>query len=124
MDMSKQNRKTIKINEEHYEILKDYSESKGISMSESIAEMKRDIDILKAHELNTISENAIQLCDNFEAMTTTARLPKWLKDAIRITVRPIILQGMISNREIDFSGLRASWNVPAGMRLITCFDKE
>jgi hypothetical protein len=47
-----------------------------------------------------------------------------LKDAIKTTIRPIVLQGMINKRDIDFAGLRVAWEIPEGMRLITCFDKD
>jgi hypothetical protein len=45
-------------------------------------------------------------------------------DAIKVTVRPIVLQGMVNKKEINFAGLRACWKVPAGMKLITCFDMD
>lgn len=122
--MRKTDRKGVKLTTEQYEILKDYSESKGITMGESILEMSRDIQDLKENELLTISENTLLLCDNFDALTEKAKIPQWLKDAIKTTIRPIVLQGMINKRDIDFAGLRASWNVPEGIRLITCFDKE
>jgi hypothetical protein len=66
----------------------------------------------------------IPLCDNFDALTEKAKIPKWLKDALKTTIRPIVLQGMINKRDIDFAGLRAAWEIPEGMRLITCFDKD
>ncbi len=115
--MRKQERKSIKINEKHYEILKDYSESKGISMSESIAEMQRDIDLLKSQSLTTISENAKMFCDQVDSLAECGRLPSWLVDAIKVTIRPIVLQGMVNKKDIDFAGLRTSWNIPEGMRL-------
>ena len=51
----------------------------------------------------------IPLCDNFDALTEKAKIPKWLKDALKTTIRPIVLQGMINKRDIDFAGLRAAW---------------
>lgn len=117
-------RKPVKLKEEQYEILKEHSEAKNITLGEAIQEMQKDIDLLKAHELNTISENAMMFCDQVEALADCGRLPPWLKDAIKATIRPIILRGMVSNQSIDFEGLRSVWQVPAGMRLVTCFDKE
>lgn len=122
--MNKRERKSIKINEVHYEILKDYSESKGISMSESIAEMQRDIDFLKSQSLITISENAKMFCDQVDALAECGRLPEWFVNAIKVTIRPIILQAMLNNINIDFEALRASWRIPANIRLILSFDKE
>jgi len=117
--MTKQIRKHVNMNELQYEILADYAESKGITLGESIQEMQHDIDLLKANELNTISENAIKLCDEIEALADCARIPPWLKDAIKATIRPVILKGMVGNSSIDFEGLRSVWNVPSGMRLKT-----
>ncbi len=122
--MRRNNRKSVNLNETQYEILTEYATGKGISNGEAIIEMARDVQILKSHELLTISENAIHLCDNFDALTQSAKLPQWLKDAIAITIRPIIMQAILNKKDIDFAGLRDSWKVPAGMRLITCFDKE
>jgi hypothetical protein len=54
-------------------------------------------------------------------------LPSWLVDAIKVIIRPIILQGMVSNKEIDLVGLRASFLEDPGsdaVIIITCFDKE
>jgi hypothetical protein len=122
--MAKEERKDVKMNMQQYEILKDFAESRGITLGEAIQEMQKDIDLLKAHELNTISENALMFCDQVEALADCGRLPSWLKDAIKATIRPIVLRGMVGNQPIDFEGLRSVWTVPSGMRLITCFDKD
>ncbi len=62
--------------------------------------------------------------DERDALTEAAKIPQWLKDAITITMRPIILQAMLNKKDTDFAGLRATWKIPEGMRLIACFDKE
>jgi hypothetical protein len=122
--MSKQPRKIVNLNEPQYEILAEYAESKGITLGEAVQEMQKDIDFLKSQTLTTISENAKMFCDQVDALAECGRLPSWLVDAIKITIRPIVLQGMVNKKDIDFAGLRASWKIPEGMRLITCFDKE
>lgn len=122
--MRRNNRKSVNLNETQYEILTEYATGKGISNGEAIIEMARDIQVLKSHELLTLSENAIHLCDNFDAITEAAKIPQWLKNAITNTIRPIIMQAMINNREIDLTELRKTWKVPQGMKLMTCFDKE
>lgn len=122
--MRRNNRKSVNLNETQYEILTEYASAKGITNGEAIIEMARDIQVLKSNELLTISENAIKLCDEIEALADCARLPSWLRDAIKATIRPIILKGMVGNQPIDFEGMRSVWTVPSGMRLITCFDKD
>ncbi len=117
-------RKDVKLTLEQYEILADYAAAKGISLGEAIQDMQKDIDFLKSQTLTTISENAKMFCDQVDSLAECGRLPFWLVDAIKTTIRPIVLQGMVNKRDIDFEGLKASWNIPEGMRLITCFDKE
>lgn len=122
--MNKQNRKSIKANAKQYEILRDYADSKGISMGEALEEMQKDIELLKAHELNTVSENAKMFCDQVEALAECGRLPLWLSDAIKATIRPVILKGMVGNQPIDFEGLRSVWKIPQGMKFIPQYERE
>ncbi len=123
--MGKKARKIVNLNEPQYEILVDYAESKGITLGEAIQEMQKDINFLKSQTLTSISDNAILLCDSFDALTEAAKIPQWLKDAIITTMRPIILQGMLNGKDIDLSKFKESWEIPQGMRLIIPgFDKE
>ena len=122
-NMSKPIRKQVNLNEEQYVILADYASDKGISLGEAIEEMDSDIYSLKAQSLTTLSENAKMFCDQVDALAEVGRLPSWLVDAIHITIRPIVMQGMINKKNIDFEGLKAAWKVPDGMKLITCFEE-
>ncbi len=122
--MTKQTRKIVNLNEQQYEILADHAESKGITLGEAIQEMQRDIDLLKGRELLTISENATMFCDQVDSLAECGRLPQWLISAIKVTIRPIVLKGMIGNQPIDFEGLRSVWNVPTGVRYIPVYEKE
>ncbi len=116
--MAKSERKDVKMTVQQYEILADYAAGKGISMGEAITDMQKDIDIMKAESLTTLSENAKMFCDQVDALAEVGRLPKWLVEAIQITIRPIIMQAMINKKDIDFAALRSAWNIPAGVRLV------
>lgn len=105
-------RKSIKVNERQYEILSDYAESKGINLGEAIQEMSRDIDSLKANELLTISENAIKLCDEFEALTDCSKLPETIKLSIKTVLRPLIIQGLVYHQDINFDAILDVCRVP------------
>ena len=120
----KENRKDVKMTVEQYSILADYASDKGISMGEAIEEMNSDIYSLKAQSLTTLAENAKMFCDQVDALAEAGRLPSWLVDAIHITIRPIVMQGMINKKNIDFEGLKAAWKIPDGMKLITCFEDQ
>ncbi len=115
--MKRENRKSIKVNEESYEKLIEYAESKGITLGESVAELTKDIQMLKDREMDIVSQNAIALCDTFEAVTNAAKLPQWVKDAIIMTLRPVILQAILNNRPIDLEAMRSAWQIPEGMHL-------
>lgn len=105
IDMQRSIRKSIKVNEREYEIVADYAESKGITLGEAIQDMKQDIDTLKANELLTIIENAIQLCDEFEALTDCSKLPETIKFSIKTVLRPLIIQGLVHHQDINFDTL-------------------
>lgn len=122
--MVKEERKDVKMSMKGYEVLKDYSESRGITLGEAVQHMKDDIDLLKSHELISISDNALMFCDQVEALADCARLPSWLSDAIKATMRPIILKGMVNNQPIDFDSLRSVWEIPAQTRLVTKIFQE
>ncbi len=116
--MGRTNRKYVNLKEDQYTILSDYASSKGITMGEAIQEMTKDIQALKDREFDTIFQNAINLCDMFEAMTSVSKLPEWMREAIRMTVRPIILQGILLDKDINLSQFREVWNKPPNMKLI------
>lgn|SRR4030066_2413733 len=117
MNMSIKSRKHVNMTEEQYEILKDYSEGKGISLGESIAEMHRDIEAMKADSLITTLDKTLQFCDQLEAMATVSRLPEWMQANIK-TLRPLILRGMLKGEAIDINAIRESWERPQGTYLI------
>ncbi len=80
------------------------------------AEISKDIRALKEREFCTIWSNAILLCNMMEAITATSKLPDWMKEAIRMTIRPVILQGILNDRHIDFEDLKSAWQNSDGTR--------
>jgi hypothetical protein len=72
-------------------------------------------------------------CDLVDSMAEVSRLPEWLVHAIKITIRPVIMQGMLNNKDVDLASLKEAWKIPAGMKLVMgdygrdkkyCFEKE
>ena len=118
----KENRKDVKMTVEQYETLKDYAESKGIKLGDAITEMQKDIDLFKDQSLTTVSDNAKMFCDQVDSLAECGRLPSWLVDAIKVTIRPIVLQGMINKKDIDFEALRQSWKIPENIKYIPEYE--
>ncbi|KAB2946437.1 hypothetical protein [Candidatus Methanoperedens sp. BLZ2] len=77
---------------------------------------------MKAHELNTVSDNAKMFCDQVDSLAGSGRLPSWLVGAIKITIKPIILKGMVE-KEINFEAIRGAWKIPANMRYIPQYER-